>query len=132
MDFQAIVGTRIQYKLLNLLQFQMQERILLRLRMLMVVQKHKTFTVVNSEMATITNIDVTDFNEDLIATISVTGNGNYEYSLDGINFQSSPIFNLSQMLENIPFMSMIKTIVAVVSRIILCVELSEVFHTKWR
>lgn len=56
--------------------------------------KTKTFTVVNSEVATITNIDVTDFNEELIATISVTGNGNYEYSLDGITFQSSPVFNL--------------------------------------
>ena len=56
--------------------------------------KTKTVTVVNSEVATITNIDVNDFNEDLIATISVTGNGNYEYSLDGITFQSSPVFNL--------------------------------------
>lgn len=56
--------------------------------------KTKTFTVVTSEVATITNIDVTDFNEDLVATISVTGNGNYEYSLDGINFQNSPVFNL--------------------------------------
>ena len=56
--------------------------------------KTKTFTVVNSEIATITNIDVTDFNEDLIATISVTGNGTYEYSLDGITFQNSPVFNL--------------------------------------
>ena len=56
--------------------------------------KTKTFTVVNSEVATITNIDVNDFNEDLIATISVTGNGNYEYSLDGITFQNSPVFNL--------------------------------------
>jgi len=56
--------------------------------------KTKTFTIVNSEVATITNIDVTDFNENLIATISVTGNGNYEYSLDGTTFQSSPVFNL--------------------------------------
>ena len=56
--------------------------------------KTKTFTVVNSEIATITNIDVTDFNEDLVATISVTGNGTYEYSLDGITFQNSPVFNL--------------------------------------
>ncbi|MBC5833387.1 T9SS type B sorting domain-containing protein [Flavobacterium sp. F372] len=56
--------------------------------------KTKTFTVVTSEVATITNIDVTDFNEELIATISVSGNGNYEYSLDGITFQNSPIFNL--------------------------------------
>ena len=56
--------------------------------------KTKTFTVVNSEVATITNIEVTDFSNQLMATISVTGNGNYEYSLDGINFQSSPLFNL--------------------------------------
>lgn len=56
--------------------------------------KTKTFTVVNSEVATITNIDVTDFSNQLIATISVTGNGNYEYSLDGITYQSSPVFNL--------------------------------------
>ena len=56
--------------------------------------KTKTFTIVNSQIATITNIDITDFNENLIATIFVTGNGNYEYSLDGIMYQNSPIFNL--------------------------------------
>jgi len=56
--------------------------------------KTKTFIVVNSEVATITNIDVTDFNEDLIVTISVTGNGNYEYSIDGTTFQTNSIFNL--------------------------------------
>jgi gliding motility-associated-like protein len=56
--------------------------------------KTKTFTVINSQIATITNIEVTDFNENLVATISVTGNGNYEYSLDGSTFQDSPIFNL--------------------------------------
>ncbi|OGS81107.1 MAG: hypothetical protein A3G95_04975 [Flavobacteria bacterium RIFCSPLOWO2_12_FULL_31_7] len=61
--------------------------------------KTKTFTVVNSEIATITNIDVNDFNEDLTATITVTGNGNYEYSLDGITFQSSPVFNLLEAGE---------------------------------
>ena len=61
--------------------------------------KTKTFTVVNSEIATITNIDVTDFNEALIATISVTGNGNYEYSLDGITYQDNPVFNLSDSGE---------------------------------
>ncbi|WP_329804930.1 T9SS type B sorting domain-containing protein [Flavobacterium facile] len=61
--------------------------------------KTKTFTVINSQIATITNIDVTDFNEDLVATISVTGNGNYEYSLDGITFQNYPVFNLSDSGE---------------------------------
>ena len=61
--------------------------------------KTKTFTVVNSEVATITNVEVNDFEEQLTATISVTGNGNYEYSLDGITFQSSPVFNLSDSGE---------------------------------
>ena len=61
--------------------------------------KTKTFTVVNSEVATITNIDVTDFNENLTTNISVSGNGNYEYSLDGITFQNSPVFNLSDSGE---------------------------------
>ena len=57
-------------------------------------KKTKKYTVINSEIASITNIDVSDFNENLTATIAVTGNGNYEYSLDGITFQNSPIFNL--------------------------------------
>ena len=61
--------------------------------------KTKTFTVVNSEVATITNVEVTDFEEELTATITVTGNGNYEYSLDGLTFQSSPVFNLSDSGE---------------------------------
>lgn len=61
--------------------------------------KTQTFTIVNSEVATITNIEVNDFEEQLTATISVTGNGNYEYSLDGITFQSSPVFNLSDSGE---------------------------------
>lgn len=61
--------------------------------------KTKTITVVNSEIATITNIDITDFDEDLIATISAAGNGNYEYSLNGITYQNSPIFNLSDAGE---------------------------------
>lgn len=61
--------------------------------------KTKTFTVVNSEIATITNIEVNDFNEELTATISVTGNGDYEYALDGINYQNSPIFNLTDTGE---------------------------------
>ena len=38
--------------------------------------KTQTFTIVNSEVATITNIEVNDFEEQLTATISVTGNGN--------------------------------------------------------
>lgn len=62
-------------------------------------EKTKTFTIVNSEVATITNVEVNDFNEDLTAVITVTGIGNYEYSLNGIDFQNSPIFNLSDSGE---------------------------------
>lgn len=61
--------------------------------------KTKTFTVVNSEVATITNIEVNDFEEELTATITTSGNGNYEYSLDGITFQDSPVFYLSDSGE---------------------------------
>lgn len=53
----------------------------------------KTFTVESSEPATITNIIVNDFSENNSATIEVTGNGNYEYSLNGINYQNSNTFN---------------------------------------
>lgn len=53
----------------------------------------KTFTVESSEPATITNIIVNDFSENNSVTIEVTGNGNYEYSLNGINYQNSNTFN---------------------------------------
>lgn len=67
--------------------------------------KTKTFTVVSSEPATITNIEVNDFEEQLNATISVTGNGDYEYSLDGGTFQDSPIFNLPESGEYTVFVN---------------------------
>ena len=56
----------------------------------------KTFTAIESEIATITNIDVNDFEENLTALISISGNGNYTYSIDGINFQNTPLFNLPE------------------------------------
>jgi gliding motility-associated-like protein len=56
----------------------------------------KTFTAIESEIATITNIDVYDFEENLTALISISGNGNYTYSIDGINFQNTPLFNLPE------------------------------------
>ena len=52
----------------------------------------KTFTVELSEPATITNIIVNDFSNNNTATIEVTGNGNYEFSLNGINYQASNTF----------------------------------------
>jgi gliding motility-associated-like protein len=55
--------------------------------------KVKTFTVIGSEIATIDNIIVHDFNENNSVEIIPSGNGSYEYSIDGINFQDSPVFN---------------------------------------
>lgn len=54
--------------------------------------KTKTFTVIGSEIATIDNIIIHDFNENNSVEIVASGTGNYEYSIDGINFQASPIF----------------------------------------
>lgn len=53
----------------------------------------KTFTVEASEPAIITNIIVNDFSENNSATIEVTGNGSYQYSLNGINYQNSNTFS---------------------------------------
>ena len=55
--------------------------------------KTKTFTVIGSEIATLDNIIVHDFNENNWVEIIPSGNGDYEYSIDGINFQTSTVFN---------------------------------------
>jgi len=52
----------------------------------------KTFTVVGSSIATIENIEITDFSNNNSAEIVVSGSGSYEYSLDGINYQDEPLF----------------------------------------
>ncbi|UGS24311.1 T9SS type B sorting domain-containing protein [Flavobacterium channae] len=56
--------------------------------------KDKTFTVDASGIATIDNININDFQDNNTATIEIsnTSLGDYEYSLDGINYQDSPIF----------------------------------------
>ncbi|WP_300566132.1 T9SS type B sorting domain-containing protein, partial [Flavobacterium sp.] len=54
----------------------------------------KTFTVVLSNPAVITNLnpaDWTDYHN--VITVDVTGLGNYEYSLDGVYYQDSPVFS---------------------------------------
>ncbi len=53
--------------------------------------KNKTFTVVGSQIAAINNIEIIDFVENNSATI-LTSVGNYEFSLDGINYQDSNTF----------------------------------------
>jgi len=57
--------------------------------------KNKTFTVTASRIATIENIVINDFQENNTATIQIssTSLGNYEYSLDGSNYQDSPFFS---------------------------------------
>ncbi len=57
----------------------------------------KTFTVDSSEPATITNIIVNDFSENNTATIEVSGNGIYQFSLNGINYHTSNIFTNLQV-----------------------------------
>ena len=53
----------------------------------------KNFNVLPSGIATITGVDVNDFegNENSIL-VHYTGIGNYVFSIDGINFQESPLF----------------------------------------
>ncbi len=53
----------------------------------------KEFQVEASESATIQNIVIDDFNENSnTVLINYSGNGVYEFSLDGIHFQDSPYF----------------------------------------
>ncbi len=53
----------------------------------------KTFEVIESNQAVIVNIAVTSFAGDLnSANIEVSGLGDYQYSIDGSNFQDSPLF----------------------------------------
>ena len=57
--------------------------------------KTKTFTIEASGIATIENIAINDFQENNTATIEIssTSLGDYEYSLDGVNYQDSNIFS---------------------------------------
>jgi len=52
----------------------------------------KTVTVEESAPAVIENVKVVDFTDNNSITVYVTGIGNYEYSLDGTNFQSDNVF----------------------------------------
>ncbi|WP_227873969.1 T9SS type B sorting domain-containing protein [Flavobacterium nackdongense] len=53
----------------------------------------KKFTVTSSEIAVITGAVVNDFSGNKnIVELKFSGNGNYEFSLDGLIYQESPIF----------------------------------------
>ena len=54
----------------------------------------KNFTVIASEVAQITSVGIADFSgNDNAITVNVTGNGDYEYSLDGALWQDVNVFN---------------------------------------
>ncbi|WP_338732766.1 T9SS type B sorting domain-containing protein [Mangrovimonas cancribranchiae] len=53
----------------------------------------QTFTVTSSSIATFENIDISDWTSNNNAfTITVSGNGDYVYSIDNINYQEENIF----------------------------------------
>ncbi|NAY90371.1 T9SS type B sorting domain-containing protein [Muricauda sp. JGD-17] len=52
----------------------------------------KAFKVIPSNKATIENVLVEDISENNVVEILVSGDGDYEYALDGINYQDSSIF----------------------------------------
>jgi len=54
--------------------------------------KTKTFTVTASGVATIQNIIITDFSENNSITVEYSGPSTYTFSLDGLNYQTSPTF----------------------------------------
>ncbi|UGS20468.1 choice-of-anchor L domain-containing protein [Flavobacterium cyclinae] len=56
--------------------------------------KDKTFTVDASGIATIEEISINDFQENNNATIRISSSslGDYEFSLDGVNYQDTPFF----------------------------------------
>jgi gliding motility-associated-like protein len=60
----------------------------------MVAKRPKKYKILPSEPATITGVTIKDFtaNENSVL-IEYTGVGNYEFSLDSINFQGEPLFN---------------------------------------
>ncbi|MGQ7944814.1 choice-of-anchor L domain-containing protein [Flavobacterium sp. WC2509] len=57
-------------------------------------QKTKEFIIKPSGIATITDIKVTNFaGDENMISISYIGNGNYEFSIDGVNYQDTAVFN---------------------------------------
>lgn len=53
----------------------------------------RTITVTASNSATIEQISITDLSDNNSIVVYVSGSGDYEYSLDGINYQTNNIFN---------------------------------------
>lgn len=86
--------------------------------------KTKTFTVTNSELATIEDIVITGFNENTSAEIMVSGNGIYEFSIDGVNYQSSPVFT---NLTGLVYTSFVKNDCGIVPKDFYLVQIPKFF-----
>ncbi len=54
--------------------------------------KTRTITVTASNIATIENVVINDLSDNNSIIVNVSGSGDYEYSIDGINYQSSNTF----------------------------------------
>ncbi|MEX0291076.1 MAG: T9SS type B sorting domain-containing protein [Flavobacteriaceae bacterium] len=54
--------------------------------------RRKSFKILPSNRAVISNILIEDIADTNTVEVMVTGDGNYEYSLDGITYQDSPLF----------------------------------------
>jgi len=65
--------------------------------------KDKNFIVIGSEAAIISDVVINDFIENNTATIILAVSGDYEFSLDGINYQNENVFNNLKAEEYLVF-----------------------------
>jgi gliding motility-associated-like protein len=84
----------------------------------------KTFTVTASEIASIENIAITGFGDTTSAEILFTGNGDYEFSIDGVNYQDSPIFT---NLTGLVYTAYVKSDCGIVSKDFYLVQIPKFF-----
>jgi gliding motility-associated-like protein len=84
----------------------------------------KTFTVTASEIASIENIAITGFGDTTSAEIIYSGNGDYEFSIDGVNYQDSPIFT---NLTGLVYTAYVKSDCGIVSKDFYLVQIPKFF-----
>lgn len=51
------------------------------------------FELIRSELPSIINVEYKELSDANFIKVNATGDGDFEYSIDGVNFQSSPVFN---------------------------------------
>ena len=67
-------------------------------------EANKTITVVESGVATIVEIETVDWSlNDNVVSVMVEGNGDYEFSLDGITYQDSNVFTNVNVNETLVY-----------------------------